>query len=301
MHSRKEYERFASAAIALPLYANTWWLDAVCNNDWDAFVSNDPGGEVLIPFYKTSIRRMKAVINPPMTQYLPIIRAIANTRFEIDHFIKTLPAWSILDIAFPSDAITLDKIHSTTARVKYSYVVGAKQTYEQAKSKYNEGLRRNLKEATRLYAVQESRDVDLLIRLSRESYSQRKMQPPSWINEITAAVVNALHVHQQGKIIVALLDQKPVAAILIGWDTTTHYYLLGGKINGEGAASAHALLLDHAIKESIDAGHQFDFEGSMHAGIANFFQSFGAQPVPYYHIRKYKGMGKLWSLFKHLN
>ena len=89
-------------------------------------------------------------------------------------------------------------------------------------------------------------------------------------------------------------DNDPVAGIMTGWDATTAYYLLGGR-NETGGASAHAYLLDDAVSHAVAHERKFDFEGSMHPGIANFFQSFGAKPAPYIRIRKYKGLGKLWS------
>jgi len=87
-----------------------------------------------------------------------------------------------------------------------------------------------------------------------------------------------------------------IAGILTGWDSKTSYYLAGGRNGDDQGASAHALLLDHVIHEAQTRGLAFDFEGSMNPGIANFFQSFGAKPESYLQIRKFRGMGKLWSL-----
>ena len=102
---------------------------------------------------------------------------------------------------------------------------------------------------------------------------------------------------QSGSLDFAMHNGKPIASILTAWDHKATYYLAGGRTGDEAGASAHALLLDKALINSIQAGREFDFEGSMHSGIANFFQSFGASPEEYWQVKKYRGLGKAWSLF----
>ena len=294
---RQEYESLFRTLPGAPLYAAPWYLDAVCPDQWDVYVQSAANGKIMIPYQRTHISRMVSVITPPLCQYLPVLKSDPSLGLSMQEFIQSAGSFSILDVSFASDDVAVDEATRIPSRIKYSYAISS-QDYTQARSRYNEGLRRNLKEAEGTYTVREINDVALLISLSKSSYQQRGIKYPQWIEHITPSVVRALHENVQGKVLAAFLDQKPVAAILLGWDNATSYYLMGGRLPGEGAASAHALLLDAAIRESLSAGREFDFEGSMHPGIANFFQSFGAHPVAYHHIKQLKGIGRLWGLFR---
>jgi hypothetical protein len=293
----QEYESLYSTLKSAPLYAAPWYLDAVCPDQWDVHTQSTANGRIMVPYQRTHISRMASVITPPLCQYLPVLKSDPSLGLSMQGFIHSAGSFSILDVSFASADLATDESTRIPSRIKYSYAISS-QDYTQARSRYNEGLRRNLKEAEGIYTVREINDVPLLISLSKASYHQRGMKAPQWIELITPSVVHALHEHVQGKILAAFLDQKPMAVVLIGWDDATSYYLMGGRLTGEGAASAHALLLDAAIREALSANRHFDFEGSMHPGIANFFQSFGAHPVAYHHIRQLRGIGRLWGLFR---
>jgi hypothetical protein len=97
---------------------------------------------------------------------------------------------------------------------------------------------------------------------------------------------------------VAREGQEVLAAVLVAWDPVSTYYLAGGRTARPGAASAHAILLDHAVGDAMARGTSFDFEGSMHPGIANFFQSFGARPEPFTRLTRFTGAGRLWAFLR---
>jgi hypothetical protein len=282
-----------------PLYAAPWWLDSTCGQGgWETYILKDvdKNSLVFIPYHKTTIRGMSAIINPPMSQWLPVLKSSPELKISLDDFFYSLPAFSILDIALRQD----DRMDLPDARFrvnhKYSYLIESVHSPEIIKSKYNEGLRRNLREAERNYQIEETGDMNTFLLLCHASYEQRKIKLPVWIKTISTNVYEALKKHQSGIIEFAYYKGKPIAGIMTGWDKETSYYLLGGRTGDEAGASAHALLLDHAIMKAMNAGRSFDFEGSMHPGIANFFQSFGATPEPHWRIKKFKGPGKLWSI-----
>lgn len=296
---REIYEGAHQIQDNAPLYAAPWWLDATCGQEgWETYIFKDDDKNPLafIPYYKTTIRGMTAIINPPMSQWLPVIRNEPQLKISLADFFYSLPAFSILDIALKQD----DRMDLPDSRFrvnhKYSYLIESLHNPEMIRSKYNEGLRRNLREAERNYQIKETGDMNTFLLLCQASFEQRKIKSPVWLKSISTNVYQALLDHQSGIIEFAYYNGKPIAGIMTGWDRRTSYYLLGGRTGDEEGASAHALLLDHAIVKANKAGRSFDFEGSMHPGIANFFQSFGATPEPYWQIKKYKGPGKLWSI-----
>jgi len=295
----RRYVEFYEASFNPPLYAAPWWLNATCRDNWSAIeVKNQESKTIVVfPFYKTRFSNLTAVITPPLTQWLPVLKTDQSVHYSIDSFLRSLPKCAILDLTIKPENIFTNPDQGYRVNFKYSYVIPYHEVKENFKLKYNEGLRRNLREAEKNYTVVDSNDINKYLGLCKSSYHLRNMKPPSWLDSIVPKVVDALHQHKSGKVIMAFDKGEPIAGILTGWDGDTTYYLLGGRTGSEQGSSAHALLLDHAINEAQSRGHKFDFEGSMHSGIANFFQSFGATPERYLQIRKFTGIGKLWSLF----
>jgi hypothetical protein len=286
------------ASLEAPvLYAMPWWLDAVCGErGWQALIQYDgqQSAAAMMPFHPTRIRGLSAMITPPLTQWLPITRLKPDAVVSIDRLLSTLPKTQILDLTLQGAD---DGHFGQHGSVRYSYVLPAAPFIDLVRSRYNEGLRRNLRAANDTYHIDVSADIGLLLDLYKASHLQQGIAPPKWADNILRTVFDQLVLHQSGQLTMVYHHQKPIAGVLIGWDRHNSYYLAGGKTGGEQAASAHALLLDKAIEEAMANGRAFDFEGSMHPGIANFFQSFGASPRPYWHIRKFRGLGKLWSMF----
>ena len=77
LKARDMYEEIYASTMQPPLYGAPWWLNASCGIEgWDVFCLNDQDKNQLafLPYQKTVIRGMKAIVNPPMTQWLPMIR-----------------------------------------------------------------------------------------------------------------------------------------------------------------------------------------------------------------------------------
>lgn len=293
------YEEIYATSVQPPLYGAPWWLNASCGpGGWGVLSFNDQEKNQIafLPYQKTLIRGMNAIVNPPMTQWLPLIKTSLTRKGIVENNFDALKKYSILDLAVKPEAGKLFSSDKFMINLKYSYIIPAQKNINEIRSKYNEGLRRNVKEAVLNYSIETSNDISTFLSLCHSTYHQRGMKSPWWVENKIPSVWNALVTHRQGLIELAVKDGVPVAGILTAWDDTTYYYLIGGRATNEGGASGHALLLDHAIMQASEKGIAFDFEGSMNPGIANFFQSFGAKPEPYWQIRKYRGMGKLWSL-----
>ncbi|HUR30136.1 MAG TPA: GNAT family N-acetyltransferase, partial [Saprospiraceae bacterium] len=221
-----------------------------------------------------------------------------NAELHIENLIEGFPPYSILDVSLRSLAGLASISEYAKVNLRYSYIISRNQNIEGVKSKYNEGLRRNLREAEKKYSIIKTNDVATFIQFINSTYAQRKTKPPAWLETSVPRAYEALQKHQKGYLEFAYYEGKPIAGIMTGWDELNAYYFIGGRTPDDGGASAHALLLDNAIQRACENGQSFDFEGSMHSGIANFFQSFGATPEPFWRIRKFKGIGKLWSTFK---
>lgn len=298
--TREEYETFYLSSGETYLYAAPWWLDAACGPEqWDIHAFQDEYGNNIgfLPYHNAVIRGMKAIINPPLTQWLPVLKATPSAQIQIEKFLEAISGYSILDISLKHEHGRSVTSRGFRVNFKYSFIIPPCKNINEVKSKYNEGLRRNLKEADQKYTVTETDDIKTFLQLCVSTYQQRNIKVPAWVESKVPLVYRELIRQKKGRMEFALLDETPVAGVLTGWDDHYSYYLAGGRAPGEGLASAHALLLDRAITNACGLHRSFDFEGSMNPGIANFFQSFGAIPDAYLQIRKFNGPGKVWSIF----
>ena len=100
-------------------------------------------------------------------------------------------------------------------------------------------------------------------------------------------IVTAME-HHQGTVHLLLspISGIPVAGAFVAYHAGTAYYIAGGQSRDKEGQDAMTLLLDNLFNWSRERGcNAFDFEGSMHAGIAFFFRNFGAVPHPYLRLR----------------
>lgn len=297
--NRNIYERVFEMDPGPSLYSFPWWLDATCGpGGWDIYVKNTTNGEVVIPYCKTVIRGLKAVINPPLSQWISVIRSDPSDKISLHDFIFSLNDFAILDMSFRPEKYLLYPGDTIPVQFRYSYIISASIHKEHIKSGYNNALRTNLKLGEERLQTHESDDINTFINLCHATYQKRKMKSPIWVTTVLPEVFRALKFNQSGRIDLAYYNGKPIAGIMTGWDKQTCYYLAAGRTDDDAGASGHVLLLHNAIMEANQAGRSFDFEGSMQPGIASFFHSFGANPVAYWNIKKYKGAGKIWSLFQ---
>ncbi|MEP6647423.1 MAG: GNAT family N-acetyltransferase, partial [Saprospiraceae bacterium] len=219
------------------LYAAPWWLDAVCGKEkWGVVAKFDQYAKPVsfTPYYKTHLRGMSALITPPFTQWLPELRKENAEPFALDEFINSLPASSILDITLKAGKGEV-AVSSNGYRIsfKYSYIIPYQEDYMLHKKKYNEGLRRNLKEAEKNYEITVSEDMDIFLRLCHSSYQQRNLKPPLWLKHVVSEVTCALKKNQCGILHLAMHRGFAIAGILTGWDSKTTYYLTGGRRGDE--------------------------------------------------------------------
>lgn len=296
--ARKVYHEWIDQTQHPGLYSQPWWLDAVCDQQgWDVVLCHGKNNEPLaaLPFCYTKIRGLKAVITPPMTQWVKALRLNRENEIPYNTLLEALPKHAILDLCIKPSIDAVEYHQAFPLRLKYSYILPSTSDLKDVRSGYNEGLRRNLRQAAEIYDVIESEDTSQLLAFCLETFRQRNLKPPPWLEKLIPRAYETLTTHHAGSLMMATWKGKPIAAVLIAHDAQTSYYLAGGRTGDDAGASAHALLLDRAVGVAASAGRSFDFEGSMHPGIANFFQSFGAAPVAYWHIRRFRGLGHIWS------
>lgn len=300
MHDRSadSYREMFASSGHRGLYNDPWWLDLVCGPEgWTSLSGSDPetGQPVYLPAASLRIRGMDARVTPPLTQWVRPVGPRGIYAGLPDDLVRSMPICPVIDVQVGAQWEASAVRYGFHVSTRYSYVLPANLAIGEIRAGYNEGLRRNLREATGHYSIAACEDPVVLQRLVKASHERQRQRLSPWIGAVLPRVMQAILASGRGACYSASVDDQVLAAILIARDNDTTYYLAGGHLARPGSASAHALLLDHAIEHSARQQTGFDFEGSMHPGIANFFQSFGARPESFLRLVRYRGLGRVWG------
>ena len=250
------------------------------------------------------------LIVPPYCQFAgPLsdrLGAVGEEPFDRDRYIAHLAAMKALSEALPSSLryieahLPLDywdwlpcetPAGAWRSSVAYTHLLDLTQRSPQ--ELYNSLIQRKVRRATALGLRElwaEETNVatcaEMLVELCRKSLQRSggdRLCASSLRRLVTAAVAR-----RQGAVLLLLSPQteEPVAGAFVAYHAGTAYYIAGGQDRTPEGEDAMALLLDRLIVWSREVGcHTFDFEGSMQAGIAFFFRSFGAVPHPYLRLQ----------------
>lgn len=273
----------ASSNFALP-YFFSWYLDVV-SPSWEALVSTD--FQYIMPITTKKKFGVKYVIQPPFTQQLGILsNNIPIDQTIVTDFLKKIP-YLIYDINLNYNNVSKES--------KLNLILPP-QNYCIVSSNYNKNTKRNISKA--LLSGVEIKSIKLseflsLLNCDECKISNNKTLLINLLNELS--IKNYLFINgafKDGELIAGL-------AAIIGISKMIYFAPISNMVGKKYCAMF--LLMDNAIKYSMDKGYTFDFEGSMIPGVKQFYLGFGAQPQLYYRahrLRNKKLFDALHRLFR---
>lgn len=307
--SQHTYRSFATTAALLPVFAQPWWLDAVCPQGWEVVLA-EKGGLItgVWPFYLQKKIGVSLLRTPVLTPYLgPVVffpgDLSSSNRDGFEHEVITqlagqLPGAQVWHLNLPPGLKQAGLFAGQGLRI------GARQTFlldlalpqEVLFQGFKESLRRGIRQAAHHYVV--TNEPALLPRLHQfhKSTLEGKQQQQHHSEETLAALMAAAVAHQCSHLYAAHDLKGELQALLWNvWDGERSYYLMGARNPASDSHRAMSLLLWQAIKEAQARGNKyFDFEGSMDPGVERFFRKFGARRELYLVLQKEDSW--LWRL-----
>lgn len=297
------YRKWAEGQDKLPLFYRPDWLDCVCGAEhWEVVLVKDDRGEVLgvLPFYQSKKGFWTKILNPPFSPFMGPY--LIYPKEKKDHFSRYGFEKKVLQQLaeqLPKSPFTKLRwrpeiqnwlpfywagFQQTTA---YTFVIEADQTPGQVYANFKNTVRGDIEFAERHYTVFPSDDPAAFFTLNRAVFEKQDMDLPYTFGQFSK-VEAFLKSKKQGRILLAKNreTEKIEAGIFVLTDGDRAYLLATGKVENAGRG-ALALLIWEAIKESIEEGKMFDFEGSMMPGVEHFFRSFGGRMVPYLVVYRY--------------
>ncbi|MEM9920493.1 MAG: GNAT family N-acetyltransferase [Bacteroidota bacterium] len=308
--SQAHYRTFCRTEMALPLFLQDWWLDAVCMDGvWQAVLCMDEQEQVLaaMPYFIGQKFKQGAIVKPPLTPYLgPWFRAadpsMKRSKFYgrrdiwIQSMLQSLPRFPFVEMPIHPQsgdwmAFYQAGFEQTTA---YTYVLEDLSDLDAVFAQMAGNTRTDIRRAQKQLTVEYSEDIELLHQLLLMTFERQGLVLPVGLSLLQCAD-EALRQHQQRAFLIARDAQGRIhAGVYMVWDGQKAYNLMSGADTKLRSSGAVQLLLWEAIRLASAKGLSFDFEGSMLATIEPIFRRFGGVRQPYHRLYKYQN--RFWKL-----
>lgn len=296
----KKYRAFCEIEKSIPIFSQAWWLDLVCGSNWDVCLV-EKKGEIIAsqPYFVKKRYGFTLLTQPPLTQNSgPWIKpskanyskALAQEKNLMQELIEQLPKYHYFKQNWHYGRTNWLPFYwkgfqQTTG---YTYVIDDLSDLDKVWSGTQANIKTDIKKAANKFNLTVRTDlrIEEFIKLNQLTFS-RQGKPLPYNESLVMNIFNAANIRRQCKVFIAQDNSgQNHAGVLIVWDESSAYYLMGGgdpKLRNSGATS---LCMWEAIKFSSTVTQKFDFEGSMLESVERFFRGFGALQKPYFSVFK---------------
>ncbi|MDE5639783.1 MAG: GNAT family N-acetyltransferase, partial [Odoribacter sp.] len=299
---KEKYEDFCKTTF-VPLYSKSWWLDAVCEPDnWNVWLYDNNGIiQAAMPYYFTVKNNRKYITKAPLTQNNGIIFAYPEGSKNVA---MAMLEEKVIDAACQFiQSLNLDVYEQQyqfsfinwlpffwnyyTAVVRYTYVLEDTSDLGAIWEGINSKRRSVVKKGQRNSKYSDSKlGIETFYKEHEKIYTKQGLKCP-FSYEMWVRIANACAEHNTGKFSCRLAEDGNVAAVsFVAWDERTLYKLMGGPIPDYAKLDAYSALTWDEIELAHELGVSYDFEGSVIKRISKSFREYGAEPKPYFRIRK---------------
>lgn len=267
------------------IYGYTWYLDNVAEN-WVGLVEGDY--QSVFPLvWNDKMFKIKQLYQPFLCQQLGVFTVNVRSKERIRQFLNAIPPeFKYWDLAMNDGNEQVLKLEEYQSIQKDNYHLYLNKTYEELYANYSKNIKRNLKKAAdaNLYLTGNLKPETFVAEVKKAQLLKGIHHPEGLYHAAHRIIYNCLH-RGKGIITAAYNTQKELcAAIFFMFDGAALINLLNVTTEAGREVGAMAYLLDATIKREADRHKYIDFEGSSIPGIARFYQSFGAENVPYYQV-----------------
>ncbi|MCB0649595.1 MAG: hypothetical protein KDC49_23165 [Saprospiraceae bacterium] len=286
----------------IPIFYHPDWLDIVCGEGQYFYLDVRNGGGALMAFMPVCLKNkygIRAMTMPRLTPYggvffMPEVtegkRTTVYTKVKktVEDLLDQLQNYAFIGVSsfpdFPDAQVFNWKGFKSS--VRYTYLIDGNTDVDTYESALDSKMRNSISTAHPVIELVHSNDVDLFFEINQETFNRKQVEmiyDIGLVREIFERFQN--HDFYKAEISLAYENSQPTAGILVMKDTYSTYYLLSGR-KKEANRGAVGVLLDTAIRKSLNEGLNFDFEGSNLKGVEPFFRAFGGKLTPVYHFNR---------------
>jgi len=300
VRDKERYRLWCAQELDIPVFAQDWWLDAVCAEaNWDVILIDD-GGEIVAAMpYCLKRRGLFSIVSmPPFTQTLgPYIKypERLNHAQRLSWDKKVLNR--IIDELPKCDHILI-KCHHRIVNwlpfywrgfgqiTSYTYIIPNISEPDRVLAGFDEAKRSDVKRAAKRVTVQLDMSPDAFY--SHHANSLRKQgQQILYSYDAFRRIHDAARFRNAGRIFYAIDEVGNVhSALFVVWGRESAYHLVTTLDPEFRSSGSMSLLVFEGIREVSRYTKRYDFEGSMIEGVEASYRRFGAVQTPYFRITK---------------
>ncbi len=277
----RKWDKAIEASICPLIYAYSWYLDNVADEQWDALVYGDYEAVFPMPWKKKY--GLKYIYQPFFCQQLGLF---AKPGFTIpqSEFLKAIPrSFVLVDMQ-----LNLYGGENPGGVLKKNYQLNLNHPYDVLNKNFNSDVKKNLRKiGEKDIAYVWDIAYEKVIEINREAWGDLNQGLEERHYGQLKANCEAAKEKDQLITIGAKLGDEIIGAALFFKTPKFLFYVNGGPtLEGKKHGIMNGII-DAVIKRFAGTSLILDFEGSEIAGVAYFYSKFGSEIKPYVHFRKY--------------
>jgi hypothetical protein len=268
-----KYNDCIENSIQSRIYAFAWYLDIVADN-WDVLVLNDYQAVMPIPWKQKYF--IKYITQPFFCQQLGVFSKDEISNDVIQNFIKVIP---IKFLKITLNFNSKNAIDSKDLIIKNNAILKLDKDFKELKNNFNKNRKRDLKKAelslfTFDTAIQSNEFFDFYLENDKNYKAEKKLLfTLKKIITSSNLKIKYFGLRHNGALSCSVLlldDGKRVT------------YLVPVSNNFSRENGGATFLISKILSLYAKRNYILDFEGSMIAGVAKFYRSFGAKEAVYF-------------------
>ena len=286
----------------VPIYSQSWWMDAVCGpENWDVWLFEQDGEIVAaMPYYLEEREFGTYITKAPLTQvngiyfqYPAGASEITKAKFEEKIINQAMDFVSSLNLAVYEQQFHWTfhnwlpfRWNGCVAEPRYTYVIEDTSSLEHMWQAMDKKCRKLIKKGQRNGTL----DLDISFDEFWEEHSKvfkKQGLPVPFERSLFERLYQACVERKCGQFLCERVADGHVGSLVVEvWDDRSMYSLVGGSIpEYQNLETYHAVRWE-AMKMAHKMGLMFDFEGSVIKRISRSVREYGGEPKLYFRIRK---------------
>jgi len=278
-----KWDAAVDASAGGMVYAKSWYLNVVAPG-WEALVEGDY--QIIFPLTSRKKYGFRYLFQPPYTQQLGVFSKEIPDAPVVSNFLASIPGlFRLAEIQLHHS----NKISKGDFKIseRVTHLLDLAKNYGELQKKYSESVKRNLKRAQQngLQITKEFKTAALT-----DLFKSNRGKEIETLTENDYRILEKLVEEGDKRNLITRLgieiNGKLEAGAIFMQSNHEYIFLFSATSDHAKETGAMTFIIDTFIRSHSSSTLQLDFEGSMDAGLARFYKSFGSEEVVYLQIRK---------------
>lgn len=264
-------------------YGYTWHLDNMAPH-WQGLVMDDY--QAVFPLVHNKKLGFSYLYQPLFTQQLGIFSMRPVNNAMLQAFLKQVPdTYKLIEINLNYMNEVQQNGYSIQQRPNLE--LDLQKPYEELRKGYSSNTKRNLKKADKAgLHITNNLKPEKLIDFYREHTAGKVKEFTEWHYHALHRLVYISRHWSMSTTFAVYHEKELVSASFFLHGKSRMINLLPATSDKGRELRANFQLIDYLVRANAERRFVLDFEGSSIPGVARFYKGFGAEEVPYWHLRR---------------